>query len=290
MVFRLRKIHFVALALAAILISAIFTLKSENVVRLASSNQTSLPIVMYHHVTQKDSRKGKYVVKDSELKDDLDYIKKSGYTCVTVNDLIDYINGKKNLPKKIIMITFDDGFESIYQIVWPLLKERSMKAVISPIGSVTQEFSKNGDKNVNYAYMSWNELRELEESDEFEVQNHTYNMHKTDNGSRKGLSRMKGESQDAYSDALTEDLTKMQKLLQSKSNINANAIVFPYGLYSKSTMQIIKKLGFKCSMVCEERINKLTVGDEDCLFNLGRFNRPSGITSEKFFEKILVDG
>lgn len=288
MVIRIRKIHFVAVLLVAILISGIFTLKTEKVVELASSNQTSLPIVMYHHVTEKDSRKGTYVVKVSELKKDLDYIKKAGYTCVTVNDLIDYINGRKNLPKKIIMITFDDGFESIYQLVWPLLKERNMKAVVSPIGSVAEEYTENGDRNVNYAYMSWDELRELSQSDEFEVQSHTFDMHKVNDGARKGLSRMKGESEEAYREALTKDLTKMQKLLHSKSGVDAKAIVFPYGLYSEATADIIKKLGFKCSMVCEERINKLTVGDEDCLFNLGRFNRPSGVSSEKFFEKVFI--
>lgn len=289
MIIRINKLHVLIFALLAISISFFFAIRAEKRTAVtAAQNSRTLPIVMYHHVTEKDSRAGKYVVKKSELENDLDYIKKCGYTCVTVSDLINYIDGKKELPKKIIMITFDDGFESVYQLVWPLLKERGMKAVASPVGTVTETYTENGNKNINYAYMDWNELAELDKSDEFEIQNHTYDMHNIADGKRKGLSRMNGESEDAYHDALKDDLSKMQNLLKDKSGINATAIVYPYGVYSKTTLEIVKKLGFRCSMVCEERINSINPSDSDCLFNLGRYNRESGVSTENFFKRLDV--
>ena len=290
MIIRIRKIHILILAVAIISVSLLFALKSEPIVKISSSqNEIKLPVVMYHHITQKSSRAGKYVVLDTELANDIDYLKKCGYRCVTVSELIDFVEGKISLDKKIVMITFDDGFESVYKLAWPILKEKEMKAVVSPVGAFTETYSQNGDKNVNYAYMSWDELKELDESEEFEVQNHTYNMHFSQKGSRKGLSRMNGESDEAYTEALKNDLTKMQDELKKHSSITTTAVVYPYGVYSNSTLEIIKDLNYKCSMVCEERINIIRPGEKDCLYNLGRFNRPSGISSEKFFERLGIN-
>ncbi len=290
MVIKLKKNHLFLFLLSLIVLSFLITLKSEDIIKMTSENsELTLPIVMYHQVTEKETRKGKYVIMTDELENDINYLKKCGYSFVTVNDLIAYVNGKTTLPKKIVMITFDDGFESTYRLVWPLLKEKKCKAVVSPVGIFTDEYSKNGDKNINYAYMTWSELGVIEKSEEFEVQNHSFNMHKDSKDDRKGLSRMNGESEEAYSDALKEDLLKMQKLLKENSDINPSAIIYPYGIYSKSTLSVIRELGFNCSMVCEERINKIEFGDKESLYNLGRFNRPSGVSSKDFFKRLGIN-
>ena len=63
-----------------------------------------------------------------------------------------------------------------------------------------------------------------------------------------------------------------------------NAIAFPYGVYCKDTLSIIKDMGFEAAFTCTERINYLS-GDPDELYELRRFNRPHGISSEQFFKK-----
>lgn len=290
MVIRIGRQHALIAAVLIIAVTFVFALCAEKKNTAVSSQiGTELPIVMYHHVTEKDSKAGKYVIKTSELESDLSFLKNRGYTAVTVSDLIDYVDGKKTLPQKIVMITFDDGFESVYQLAWPLLQKYQMKAVASAVGTITETYTQNGDKNINYAYMTWDELSEIDKSEEFEVQNHTYDMHHTDSSHRKGLSRMNGENEETYKKALTEDLSKMQESLKQNSGINATAAVYPYGVYSSSTLGIVKELGFRCSMVCEERINTVIPGDSDSLFNLGRYNRPSGISSEEFFKKMKIE-
>lgn len=281
--------HFHVFVFLAVLLSVLlaFAVKSETSRKEVSAEGISLPVVMYHHVTTNEKRAGKYVVTQKELMHDLDYIKSMGYETVNVKDLVDYVDGKKQLPEKVIMITFDDGFESTYQLAWPLFTERKMKAVVSPVGSVVQLYTLNGDRNVNYAYMSWDELAEIDKSDEFEVQNHTYDMHYNESGKRRGLSKMNGESEAQYKAALREDLEKMQLSLKKNSSVTATAAVYPYGLYSKPTLEVVKELGFRCSMVCEERINRIQPGNAQSLYNLGRFNRPSGKTTESFFSRLL---
>ncbi len=281
------KFEAVIAAVLIVAFSFVFAINSERDVSQASTDSQSvyLPVIMYHHITEDKQKAGKYTVLKDELKNDLEYIKNNGYNTVTVADLINYVQGVKNLPNKPIMITFDDGFESVHTLAYPLLTEYNMKAVVSVIGSVTEKYSQINDHNINYSNLTWDEINELNESGIIEIQNHSYDMHKSDNKSRKGISKLRNETTAEYKQILTEDLTRLQRLMNENCGFTPTAIAYPYGAYNKSTLEIIKACGFLCSFTCEERINKITAGSNETLYNLGRYNRESGIKTETFFDK-----
>ena len=288
MIIRLSKFE-TAIVLSVILaLSFISAVSSEDKTLTTSTDIRTrlLPIIMYHHITVNKEKAGEYTVTEEEFWCDLQYIKDNGYTTVTIEDISNYVNGKSNLPDKPIMITFDDGFESFYSIAYPILKENNMRAVVSVIGSVTEKYSAINDHNISYSNLTWSEINEMHQSGLIEFQNHSYNMHSCKSGERKGISQLQGESDSQYRKSLTEDLYKTQKLFEENCGFKPTAIAYPYGAYSKNTLKIVKECGFTCTLVCEERINKITVGDSNCLFSLGRYNRPSGISTEDFFKKL----
>lgn len=288
MIIRLSKFEAVILCSVIIVISFFFALGSERKTATVNSSveYMNLPIIMYHHITTDKSKTGKYTVHVSEFENDIAYLESNGFKTVTVSDLIDYTENNASLPEKPIMITFDDGFESFYSYAYPLLKEKQMKAVVSVIGKATEQYSENPDHNVNYSNLTFSQISELTESGFVEIQNHSYDMHLSTSASRKGISRMKNESYDEYKKALTEDLLTVQKILKLNCGITPSCVVYPYGAYSKETTEIIKKLGFKSTMLCEERINKIAKGDKDSIYNLGRYNRDGNISTEAFFRRI----
>lgn len=291
MVIRIRKIHICIFAFILVSISFVLTLISEPIDKTVSSEQgIKLPVVMYHHITENPKKAGKYVVTITELEKDFKYIKEKGYETVLIDDLIKFTNGEIELPEKIVMVTFDDGFKSVLKLALPLMEKYSVKAIVAPVGTVTEEYTSNGNTDINYSYMTWEELRSLNSNPLVEVQSHTYNMHllSKDNKSRNGMAKLKTETEDEYRKIITEDLTKMQNELYKKSGITSTAIAYPYGLYSKSTLDIIKSLGFKSNFLCEERINKIYIGNKNSLYNLGRFNRPSGADTTEFFERMGI--
>lgn len=53
------------------------------------------------------------------------------------------------------------------------------------------------------------------------------------------------------------------------------------------TEDIVRQFGFEVTLSCEERVNRVAVGDESSLSFMGRFNRPAGISSADFFKDIL---
>lgn len=246
-----------------------------------TDDKVELPIIMYHSILRDTARAGDYVVSPDALASDLDYLKSNGYETVTISDLIRYVDGLADLPEKPVMITFDDGHFNNYLYAYPLLKERNMTAVISVIGSETEKFTNTGEENAYWSYLNINRLKEM--SDVFEIQNHSYDMHSQ--SPRKGSTRIRGESKEDYQNILVSDTEKLQKLLTDNGISAPTCYTYPYGIYSSESEEIIESLGFLCTLTCEERVNTLTRNPE-CLFKLGRFNRPSGISTEEFFKKI----
>ena len=248
----------------------------------AQPEGVSLPIIMYHSVLRDNARTGQYVVTPSSLEQDMLYLKEHGYTTVVVNDLIEYVYNGAPLPEKPVMLTFDDAYYNNLTYLEPLLIEYDMKAVISAVGSYTQQYSQSGDKSPSYAYLSWQDLKEISQRGYIEIQNHSYDMHK--NGERKGAGRKRGESLEVYSQALSDDVMRMDKNLKENCGITALCFTYPFGKISQESEDILKDLGWKATLSCYERMNYIT-REPECLFQLGRYNRHGALSTEEFMKK-----
>lgn len=254
-------------------------LKSDaDALAVDASRSVELPILMYHSLTDKAQKINTYTVSASAFESDLKFIKDNGYTAVTLNQVIDFVDGKSDMPDKPIVITFDDGFRNNLTIALPLLEKYDMKAVVSIVGSYSEKFAALDDKNPDYAYLNWNDIKQLNESGRVEIESHTYDMHmlpgeKGNKFKRKGAAQAKGESADTYKTRLSEDLTKNQDLLRDNCGITPLVFTYPYGELSKTSESIIRELGFRASLSCLEKKNYITQNNPDCLYCLCRYLR-----------------
>lgn len=247
----------------------------------------SLPIVMYHGLLKEEKRQGPYVISPDLFESDLQYLKEHGYTTVVVQDLIDYVNDGTPLPEKPIMLTFDDGYYNNYLYAYPLLQKYQSKMVLSPIGRYTEQYSKEEALHANYSNATWEQLKEMIDSGLVEVQNHSYDMHSDGTkGKRKGAKRVSGETVEQYTQALKEDVQRMQDAMAQNTGFTPTAFTYPFGAVSKESLPILKEMGFQATLVCESRVNRIT-RDPECLYGLGRFRRPPDTGSEEFFTKTM---
>ncbi len=243
-----------------------------------------LPIIMYHSILKNPSSSGKYVVSPQTFENDIKYLKDNGYTTILSDELINYVKNDAPLPERCVMITFDDGYLNNLTYVVPILEKYDMKAIISVVGEYTERFSAEEDHNPSYSHFSWEDINECIKSDRIEIGNHTYNMHKQ--GERRGAMKKRGESDEEYKKILSHDILKTQNLLSEHCGVVPNVFTYPYGAVSNASVDIIKELGFKMSLGCCEKVNEIG-HDENELYLLCRFNRPSGITTEQFMRKII---
>ena len=255
---------------------------------MASSDEEEgikLPIIMYHSVLKEKARSGKYIVTPIVLEEDLRYIVDKGYNTITMTDLINYVYYGSELPQKPIIITFDDGHYNNIGYAIPILKKYKMKAVISIVGKYTDEFSKTGEANLNYGYIRWEDIKKEIEEGTIEFQNHTYDLHSNTKG-RNGASKKIYESKEEYAKIFTQDLMKLQNEFNENTGYIPNTFTYPFGAVSKESLSLVKEMGFKASLSCSSGVNIIT-NNKECLYLLKRNNRPSYVSTEKFFKDLL---
>ena len=280
---KIKVIHLSKILLFLTLLVTLLTV-GISIVIANSEDYIEVPIIMYHSILKDSSRSNKYTITPTVLEEDLKYIKDKGYTTVTIADLISYVYDDKPLPEKPIVLTFDDGHYNNYGYLFPLLEKYDMKAVISIVGSYTDKFTKTDEANLNYSYLRWKDIKELMDTGRIEFQNHTYNLH-SNTGKRIGTKKIKGETDEHYKNVLEEDILKLQQEFKENTNYIPQCFTYPFGGISNASLDIIKELGFKASLSCEQGINKLTK-NPNSLYLLKRYNRPSYISTYNFFQKI----
>ena len=236
---------------------------------------------MYHQIKDTTSHWGNYILPTHVLKEDFEYFKKAGITPVSFDDLKNYVENGKPLPKKPIVITFDDGEKSFLTKVVPLLEEYSYPANINIVGSLIELYTKNGETDDRYAYLNEEDIINLSKNPLVEIGCHSYNLHSLSN--RRGMGKLYGESDEAYLDFIKTDFEKFDSGITSLLNKNCRILAYPYGIRNDILLGFSKEKGYTITLTCRESVNTLTVGGD--LYELGRFNRPYGNSSKDFFSR-----
>ncbi|MCF7802583.1 MAG: polysaccharide deacetylase family protein [Candidatus Marinimicrobia bacterium] len=104
----------------------------------------------------------------------LEILEMFGYTPITLHDYQLYLQGEVHLPRKPIIITFDDGYLDTFNLAYPALHERGMTAVFFVLGDRTLEWNEwDADISIEPAPLMDDDLiRELHQQG-FEIGSHT---------------------------------------------------------------------------------------------------------------------
>lgn len=252
----------------------------------AESESIFVPVIMYHRLLNDPDKAGDYAVSPDVFKSDMQYLTENGYTSVFVSDLIDYIETGAPLPEKPVVITFDDGYLNVMEYAYPYMKENNIKAVMNIVGIYTQQSTDEDEHNPAYSYLTWDEIAELDKSGLFEIGNHTYDMHSM--SGRRGCKRLSNENAEEYRKALIGDIGMLQDILHEKSGVTPITFAYPYGFISAESTAILHDIGLKALLTCYEKPNYISRSDSgECLI-LNRYNRPSGISTEEFMNRLLM--
>lgn len=93
----------------------------------------NIPILMYHQIVDSSyTSQHKTYITESLFQKHMSYLRSAGFTSLTFKELLEYkknIRNQDTFPSRPIIITFDDGYESNWQKVVPILQQYQMKAV-----------------------------------------------------------------------------------------------------------------------------------------------------------------
>ena len=147
-----------------------------------------IPVLMYHSVGRKinDWKWSFLTIPVNIFENQLIWLSKKKYKTCTLTELYEHVKGKKTLPEKTVIFTFDDGYLDNWTYAYPLLERYGFNATVfvNPEFVDTDEVIRPNlkdvwSKNIEESdlpvrgFMSWNELRILTDSKIFSVQSHS---------------------------------------------------------------------------------------------------------------------
>lgn len=205
-------------------------------VRAVFFSKRPLYVLMYHHVVEDGEECNDMTVTVGRLKKDLIWLKAHGYQTVLPRELA----SGEPLPDRAVMITFDDGYLSNYELLYPALKEEGMKAVISVITCMPDR----GDEH----YVSWEMCREMTESGLVEIGSHTYALHNLDasglwvSGGPNGIQRAFGETDQSFRSRVLDDIQKSYDLIAENVGQPPTFLAYPFGVAEGSALKLVNGL------------------------------------------------
>lgn len=248
-----------------------------------------LPVLMYHHFDETVA--ADTVVSPERFREQMTALKNAGYTTVTLQQILDFVDHGVPLPQKAVLITMDDGYTSNLTVAAPILAELEMCATVFLIGIYEgEEISPNSGNSLYPTRFSYENAMQWVEKGVLDLQSHTYNMHQRAHdgfSGRDGILLLEGEKKTNYQTALMEDVTLFaEKRTAHGVDTPLLALAYPYGFYGDESEDALRDAGICFTFTVEERNNLLQIGQRDCLWNMGRFNVTERDSGEKLVRRL----
>lgn len=225
-----------------------------------------VPILLYHRFgpVVADSM----TVQTSVLISQLDYLQHQGYTVIPLRRLLSFRAGETaSLPARSVVITVDDGHESVFTVLFPLLRRYHIP--------VTLFIYPSAISNAHYA-LTWPQLEEMKRSGWVDIQSHTY-WHPNFKREKKRLSELD------YENFVRDQLRKSREVLIKKLGGPVDMLAWPYGIYDDGLIKDAREAGY----IAGFGMARHPVGPADSSMALPRYLMINPVQG-RVFEKLLT--
>lgn len=180
-----------------------------------------LPTLMYHHIQDKTQAEEKnqlaLTVETEVFRKQMEYLKANGYRTTGMDELIAFFDQEVPVPKKSVLLSFDDGYDDFAKNAMPILNEMGFKATI---------FISTGLMD-NPGYLSWQEITEATLS-AYLFANHTW--------SHKNMQTSK--------EKIAFEISTADSQLAERGLNSPKVFSYPYGLISDHAQEFLERLEY----------------------------------------------
>ncbi|MGA2956922.1 MAG: polysaccharide deacetylase family protein [Thermodesulfobacteriota bacterium] len=225
----------------------------------------TVPVIVYHKFSK--NRADRMTVKENAFESQMRFLRDNGYRVIPLEDFFSFLDFKRQIPKKSVVITIDEEWHSTYEIAFPVLKKYGYPATFF---AYTDFITPKG----------WDLIKEMSRSG-IDVQCHA----KTH---RNLIKRKVNEPFREYFEAIKKELTEATQIINKQLNKEVKYLAYPYGDTNPLTIALLKKLGYRGAFTVERgstpffahpyRINRSMIYGE---FNLPDFERNLSYFSDR---------
>ena len=192
------------------------------------------------------------------------YLKKEEYHTISLSDYINTIYPKNVPSSKLVIITFDDGFEGTYLHAFPVLKKygfiatiflttdyidgsahwisRDLNLIENRIfnASISKKKLQKIKETSHFPLLTWGKIKEMSNYG-IEFGSHT--------ASHLWLAKTTSEK-------TKEDISRSRAIIQEKLNKSVDFLSYPYSDYTPQTKEIVRELGFRAACGGDPRADR----------------------------------
>ena len=193
----------------------------------------TVPVLTYHKFTRNGSPDA-MTVREADFEAQMRYLRENGYRVIPLDDLFEFLQFRRQIPARSVVITFDDGWRSMYDIALPVLKKYGYPATLFVYTDLIV-----GSRDT----LSWDQVRELA-------------MNGIDIGCHSKTHRYLGrkerkESFREYFNAVRKEIVESSKIIRKHTGREVKYLAYPYGDTNALVTEMIRREGFRLAFTVE---------------------------------------
>lgn len=194
----------------------------------------AIPVLMYHGIAAEPGD-DVWTVSTEEFRRQIADLKAAGYRTLLPNDLAGAYRWKFWLPRKPILITFDDGLLSVKTEAEPILRDAGFQAISYVITGSIADTPAERLKYRSYDCLTWAEVKEMLARGTI-----AFGIHSHSHAPNPGR--------------LAQEAGECRHLFKRKAGGKTRDFCYPYGSAPDLLRQAVTNGGYRTAMICEDQM------------------------------------
>jgi peptidoglycan/xylan/chitin deacetylase (PgdA/CDA1 family) len=207
---------------------------------LSMKGYQTVPVISYHKFSRE--RADVLTVKASVFEEQVRFLKENGYRVITLDQFFEFLNSRRPIPSKSVVITIDDNYYSTYDIAFPVLKKYGYPATLF----VYTDLITSGGKSMNWAILS-------------EMSKHGMDIQSHTKSHRNLAKRTDEESFRGYFEAIKGELAESAALIKKRLDKEVKYLAYPFGDTNPLVIALLTKLGYQGAFTVQRGSNPFFV-------------------------------
>src|SRR6266513_2628107 len=208
-------------------------------------DQTAQTIIFcYHRLVDKIRYPGTEITP-ADFEGQMKQLKDAGITVISMQDLLAWRRGEKNIPPRCAVVTFDDGWKSQYEVGWPIMKKFGYPFTMFIYTEGVRGGSLGGGEAI-----TWEQLADMRDNG-VDIEAHSathqdlregHNIMLASTGGKKTRTKLTGPE---YEKWVQNEVVGCKQLLEQRLGIKANCFAVPFGNYNEHVKEIARNAGYE---------------------------------------------
>ena len=187
------------------------------------ANSSTLPILMYHGV---DVLLSVVTLHPDRFRWQMEWLHRHGYSGISLGDLVRCMIAGESFPERSVVLTFDDGYQSLYTEAFPVLIQYGFSATVFLVAGFCDKDNRWGSQPHNIPTMKLLTWGQIDEMARFGIEFGSHTL------THPYLDQLPP-------DALHDEIVLPKMILEDKLSRPVTVFAYPYGRYSKSAKDLV---------------------------------------------------